>query len=197
MLAALVPAMLVIAQPDLGSGLVYIAVAFACCSSPACPGGTSRRSSRSARSRSPSCWSLAPAAGVQVLNSYQARTPHGLPAPLREPRSKAYQQQQSKIAIGSGQKIGRGAGRHADADNFVPEDETDFIFAAVGERYGFAGAALVLSLYALMIWRTLRIVAMAKNLFGALDRRRESWLCSCSRCSSTSAWRSASCPSPA
>ncbi len=38
----------------------------------------------------------------------------------------------------------------------------------VGERYGFVGAALVLSLYALMIWRGLRILTLAKNLFGAL-----------------------------
>ena len=50
----------------------------------------------------------------------------------------------------------------------MPEPTTDFIFAAIGERFGFAGAAVVLSLYALMIWRTLRIVVAAKNLFGAL-----------------------------
>src|SRR5207302_7819037 len=43
-----------------------------------------------------------------------------------------------------------------------------FIFAVVGEQYGFVGAALVLSLYALLIWRSLRILTVAKNLFGAL-----------------------------
>ena len=42
------------------------------------------------------------------------------------------------------------------------------MFSVVGETYGFAGAALVLSLYALLIWRILRIVTLAKNLFGAL-----------------------------
>ena len=52
--------------------------------------------------------------------------------------------------------------------NFLPEHHTDFIFAVVGERYGFVGAALVLSLYALLIWRGLRILTMAKNLYGAL-----------------------------
>ena len=50
----------------------------------------------------------------------------------------------------------------------MPEDHTDFIFAAVGEQYGFVGAALVLSLYALLIWRTLRILTMSKDLFGSL-----------------------------
>jgi len=50
----------------------------------------------------------------------------------------------------------------------VPEDHTDFVFAAVGEQYGFLGAALVLALYALLIWRALRVLLMAKDLFGAL-----------------------------
>ena len=52
--------------------------------------------------------------------------------------------------------------------NFLPEHHTDFVFAVVGERWGFVGAAFVLSLYALLIWRGLRILTMAKNLFGAL-----------------------------
>jgi rod shape determining protein RodA len=52
--------------------------------------------------------------------------------------------------------------------NFVPEDHTDFVFAAVGEQYGFIGAGLVLCLYALLIWRTLRILTMSKDLFGSL-----------------------------
>jgi rod shape determining protein RodA len=41
------------------------------------------------------------------------------------------------------------------------------VFAVVGERWGFIGAALVLSMYALLIWRGLRILTIAKNLFGA------------------------------
>jgi rod shape determining protein RodA len=52
--------------------------------------------------------------------------------------------------------------------HFLPENQTDFIFAVVGETYGFAGAALVLSLYALLIWRCVRILTMAKNLYGTL-----------------------------
>ena len=67
-----------------------------------------------------------------------------------------------------GQKLGRGAAASQTTLGLVSEPTTDFIFAVVGERFGFAGAALVLSLYALVIWRTLRIVAAAKNLFGAL-----------------------------
>jgi len=79
-----------------------------------------------------------------------------------------YQVHQSLIAIGAGQKFGLGASAAHAAVNFIPVNSTDFIFAALAERFGFAGAAFVLSLYALIIWRTLRIVAAAKNLFGAL-----------------------------
>jgi rod shape determining protein RodA len=50
----------------------------------------------------------------------------------------------------------------------VPYDESDFVFASVGEHHGFVGAALVLSLFALLIWRALRILTMAKDLFGSL-----------------------------
>ena len=80
-----------------------------------------------------------------------------------------YQQQQSKIAIGSGEKTGRGVENATQTGlDFLPEHHTDFIFAVVGETYGFAGAALVLSLYALLIWRGLHILTLAKNLYGAL-----------------------------
>jgi rod shape determining protein RodA len=52
--------------------------------------------------------------------------------------------------------------------NYLPAPTTDFVFAALGETYGFVGAALVLSLYALLIWRTLRILMTAKNLYGTV-----------------------------
>ena len=111
----------------------------------------------------------APAAGVHVLKPYQAERLTAFLHPSTNPQKQGYQQEESKIAIGSGQKTGRGAERHPDpALNFVPEDDTDFMFAAVGEQYGFVGAGLVLCLYALLIWRTLRILVMAKDLFGSL-----------------------------
>ena len=72
------------------------------------------------------------------------------------------------IAIGSGERTGRGEQATQTTLNFLPEEHTDFIFAVVGERWGFVGAALVLSLYALLVWRALRILTMAKNLFGAI-----------------------------
>ena len=72
------------------------------------------------------------------------------------------------VAIGSGQKTGRGDRATQTRLDFVPERHTDFIFAVIGERYGFMGAAFVLSLYALLFWRALRIVTLSKNSYGTL-----------------------------
>jgi rod shape determining protein RodA len=169
MLLALFPAFLVVAQPDLGSGMVYIVIAGAVLF----VAGTK--------------WThfavlgtllvtaivvvlvAAPAAGVHVLKPYQADRLTAFINPSDNPRGQGYQLNQSIIGIGAGQKTGRGAnGATQTKLNFLPEHHTDFIFSVVGEAYGFLGCALVLSLYALLIWRGLRILTMAKNLYGAL-----------------------------
>jgi rod shape determining protein RodA len=180
MLAALVPAMLVIAQPDLGSGMVYMAVAFVMLLVAGAPwqqlGGLVALV----------CVSVAvvlvaaPAIGVHVLKPYQTERLTAFLHPsanfeeIKEKESKTgepdprYQLAQSKIAIGSGQKTGRGSDSTQLTGNYLPEDDTDFAFAAVGEQYGFLGAGLVLCLYGLLIWRALRILTMSKDLFGSL-----------------------------
>jgi rod shape determining protein RodA len=168
MLAALVPAMLVIAEPDLGSGLVYMTIAFMMLF----VAGTSWKQLTGLLALVIASAALvlvaAPAVGVHVLKPYQEERLTAFLNPSAGTGEGAYQQLQSKVAIGSGQKTGRGAESTQIEGKYVPEDETDFIFAAVGEQYGFVGAALVLSLYALLIWRTLRILTMSKDLFGTL-----------------------------
>lgn len=168
MIAALVPAMFVIAQPDLGSGMVYMVVAYVLLF----VAGTSWRhlAALAALVAVSGAFVLvaAPAAGVNVLKPYQVARLTAFLHPSSNPQKEGYQQQESKIAIGAGQKTGRGANASQIPDGFVPESQTDFIFAAVGEQYGFAGAAVVLMLYALLIWRTLRILVMSKDLFGTL-----------------------------
>ena len=74
----------------------------------------------------------------------------------------------ASTAIGAGEKTGRGDQATQTELNFVPEHHTDFIFAVIGERYGFVGAAFVLSLYALLVWRALRLLTLSKNLYGTL-----------------------------
>jgi rod shape determining protein RodA len=168
MAAALVPAAFVIVQPDLGSGMVYMVIAFTLLF----VAGTSWRQLTALVALVVVSATLvlvvAPAAGVHVLKSYQEERLTAFMHPSSNHEKEGYQQEESKIAIGSGQKTGRGSGATQTKLNFVPEAQTDFVFAAVGEQYGFVGAALVLSLYALLIWRTLRILTMAKDLFGSL-----------------------------
>jgi rod shape determining protein RodA len=168
MLAALVPAMLVIAEPDLGSGLVYVTIAFMMLF----VAGTSWKQLTGlvvlVIASAAIVLVAAPAAGVHVLKPYQEERLTVFLNPSGSTGEGAYQQLQSKVAIGSGQKTGRGGESTQIEGKYVPEDETDFIFAALGEQYGFVGAALVLSLYALLIWRTLRILTISKDLFGSL-----------------------------
>jgi rod shape determining protein RodA len=169
MLLALLPALLVIPQPDLGTGLVYVAVAFMLLFF----AGTSWKQLTTLTAMFVASIAIvlvaAPAAGVHVLKPYQVQRLTGFLNPSHDPRNQTYNIIQSEIAIGSGQKTGRGVAHATQTSlHFLPENQTDFIFAVVGETYGFVGAALVLSLYALLIWRTLRILTMAKNLYGTL-----------------------------
>jgi rod shape determining protein RodA len=168
MLAALLPAMLVIAQPDLGSGLVYLTIAVTLLFVAGVPWGHLAGLLALGATAIALVLVVAPAAGVQVLKPYEVERLTSFLNPSSNPQKEGYQQLESKIAIGAGQRTGSGDNSTQIQGEFVPEDSTDFVFAAVGERYGFVGAALVLSLYALLIWRTLRILTLAKDLFGAL-----------------------------
>jgi rod shape determining protein RodA len=109
-----------------------------------------------------------PKAGHEVLHPYQVDRLTSFLHPSEDPSDAGYQQAQSVIAIGSGERLGRGNESTQTTLKFLPEEHTDFVFAVVGERWGFVGGALVLSLYALLCWRALRILTMAKNLFGAI-----------------------------
>jgi rod shape determining protein RodA len=168
MLLALVAAMLVIPQPDLGTGMVYVAVGF----SVLFFAGTSFKQLGALMAMFAVSVAIvlagAPAMGVHLLKPYQVQRLTGFLNPSHNVNSQTYQITESLIAIGSGQKTGRGKLATQTKLNFLPANDTDFVFAAVGESYGFVGAAVVLSLYALLIWRTLRILTMSKNLFGTL-----------------------------
>jgi rod shape determining protein RodA len=84
-------------------------------------------------------------------------------------RGFTYNSRQALIAIGSGGVTGKGY-LHGTQTNlqYVPEQKTDFIFTVIGEELGFAGAMLLLALLGLLVWRGLRIAAVARDPFGAL-----------------------------
>ncbi|HEX8856003.1 MAG TPA: rod shape-determining protein RodA [Thermoleophilaceae bacterium] len=169
MLLALLPAILVIAQPDLGSGLVYITIACALLF----VAGTKWTHFAVLGFLGAAAVTIvlvaAPAAGVHVLKDYQVQRLTAFINPSHDPRDQGYQLNQSITAIGSGEKTGRGPeGATQTKLDFIPEHHTDFIFSVVGEEFGFVGCAFVLSLYALLIWRGLRILTTSKNLYGSL-----------------------------
>jgi rod shape determining protein RodA len=168
LLLALVPAMLVVAQPDLGSGLVYLAIVIAVLFVAGAKWTHFAAAAALAATALVLVLLVAPALGVEVLKPYQQDRLTAFLNPSDDPADEGYQINQSLTAIGAGGKTGRGDQSTQTELNFLPEHHTDFIFSVVGEEFGFVGAALVLSLFALLIWRALRILTMSKNFYGAL-----------------------------
>jgi rod shape determining protein RodA len=167
-LLALVPAMLVIAQPDLGSGLVYLAIVLAVLFIAGTKWTHFAALGVLGAAAIAAVLIAAPAVGVEVLKPYQMDRLTAFLNPSDDISDKeGYQINQSLTAIGAGGKTGREEATQTELD-FLPEHHTDFIFSVVGEEFGFVGAALVLSLFALLIWRALRILTMSKNFYGAL-----------------------------
>jgi rod shape determining protein RodA len=105
-----------------------------------------------------------------LLKDYQLQRLTAFRDPNPDVRSEAYNLYQAKIAIASGGMRGKGLQRANTQTSldFVPEQHTDFIFTAVGEQLGFIGAATLLGLFGLLIWRALRIAGMSRDLFGTL-----------------------------
>jgi rod shape determining protein RodA len=162
------PAALVFLQPDLGTALVYAVVTLSVLfiagvrwTHFAALGGI-------AAAAVAIVLVIAPAVGTPILADYQQDRLTAFLHPSDDPRDSSYQINQALIAVGSGGKTGRGDDATQTQEGFLPERHTDFIFAVVGERFGFVGAAFLLSLYALLIWRALRIMTLSKNLYGSM-----------------------------
>ncbi len=107
---------------------------------------------------------------LDLLSEYQMNRIRVLIDPTIDPQGIGYQLIQSKNAIGSGLLFGKGLFQEGTLTdfNYVPEQETDFIFTAVGEQLGLIGGLLVLVAFVVIIWRLLVISANARDRFGAL-----------------------------
>jgi len=88
--------------------------------------------------------------------------------PAKWADSVAYQANQSLIALGSGGLLGKGLGRGTFKYGHLPEDTTDFIFAIIGEEFGFVGVALVIALFVVFVWLGLVVVSRCKDEFGRI-----------------------------
>jgi rod shape determining protein RodA len=104
----------------------------------------------------------------RVLESYQRERVVAFLNPECDPAGAGYQVIQSKIAIGSGNSTGQGFGRGSQkALAFLPRQHTDFIYSVVGEEFGFAGAAGVLLLFAVLILRGVTLAVQVRSSFAS------------------------------
>jgi rod shape determining protein RodA len=104
-----------------------------------------------------------------VLDDYQADRLTSFVNPDQNLERSGYNQDQSKIAIGTGGLTGQGLFEGTQTTgSYVPEQHTDFIFTVVGEELGFVGGSALLALFALIVWRSWRAARLANDLFGTL-----------------------------
>jgi rod shape determining protein RodA len=93
-----------------------------------------------------------------VFQDYQRARVLSFLHPLADVRGAGYNAYQSTIAVGSGEMLGKGIGFGTQSRlQFLPEYETDFIFAAFAEEWGFIGCLVLLTLYALVLWRLITL----------------------------------------
>ena len=166
---ALVPVLLVFKQPDLGTALVYSAAVAACLFVAGIRWShLAVLASIAALVVASVIWFL-PGAGIEVLEPYQTARLTGFTNPDSDPAGTTYNVTQSITAVGSGGLNGRGVeGATQTRLDYLPEHHTDFVFAALAEQRGFFGAALLLGLYLLVVWRGLRVIAVARDAFSAI-----------------------------
>jgi rod shape determining protein RodA len=168
LLLGAIPGMLVFLQPDLGSSMVYGVITLAVLFIAGTPWQHIAAVGGLAAAAVTIVLVVAPAANAPILQPYQEDRLTAFLSPSEDSAGTTYQINQSLISVGAGGKTGRGDEATQTRDGFLPERHTDFIFAVVGERYGFMGAAFILSLYALLIWRALRIMTLSKNRYGTI-----------------------------
>jgi len=165
----LVPVVLVFAQPDLGTALVYLAALGAILFVAGVPWRHLAVLGGAVVFIAVGVLWAGPAAGVSVLKSYQQQRLTCFTHPSTCSVAARYNVEQSITTVGSGQTLGRGLNGATQVNlGFLPESQTDFVFAGFAEQRGFVGAALLLGLYLLVLWRGLRVITVARDLFSAV-----------------------------
>ncbi|MFE9681655.1 rod shape-determining protein RodA [Streptomyces sp. NPDC002701] len=160
---AVVPILVVLLMPDLGSVMVMVIIVL----------GVLLASGASNR------WIFgligAGALGaiavwqLKILDEYQINRFAAFANPELDPAGVGYNTNQARIAIGSGGLFGTGLGKGSQTTGqFVPEQQTDFVFTVAGEELGFVGAGLILLLLGVVLWRACRIARETTELYGTI-----------------------------
>ncbi len=154
-----VPLLLVLAQPDIGTGIVLVVIWL----------------TMALVSRMPKRYPigliivgllLLPLA-VTFLKPYQRQRLDTFFQPTANPLGSGYNVVQSTIAVGSGQLLGRGLAAGGQSQlSFLPAQQTDFIFAVVAEKLGFVGGGLLIALFGALLTRMLVVAYRSRDRFG-------------------------------
>jgi cell division protein FtsW len=150
-------AALVLAQPDLGNCLTLITLTFTLLF---LAGGRARHLGLILAA------ALPPLVVAIWAAPYRLRRIVAFLDPWSDPRGSGFQIIQSWLALGNGGIFGQGIGASRQKLFYLPESHTDFIFAIIGEELGFVGAAAVVALFVVLVWRGLRIGLRAPDPFG-------------------------------
>jgi rod shape determining protein RodA len=160
---AAAPIAVIMLMPDLGSVMVMIVIVL----------GVLLASGASNRWIIGLC--LAGAAGavtvwaVGLLDEYQIDRFAAFANPALDPAGVGYNTNQARIAVGSGGLLGKGLFHGSQTTGqFVPEQQTDFVFTVAGEELGFLGGLLILVLLGVVIWRACRIAREASELYSTM-----------------------------
>ena len=164
----LAPAALVFLQPDLGTGIVLVAIALAILFVAGIPWQHFAAVGAAVVLIGAGVYAAGSAAGVQFLHGYQQDRLTAFLHPSNDPSDASYQVNQAVIAVGSGKEVGRGNDATQTELLFLPERHTDFIYAVIGERFGFLGAAFVVFLYAVLFWRAIRVMRISRSFYGTM-----------------------------
>jgi rod shape determining protein RodA len=164
----LVPAGLVLLQPDLGTGIVLMAIALTILFVAGIPWQHFAAIGALALLIAGGAYTAGSAVGIDFVHGYQEDRLTAFLHPSEDPSDASYQVNQAIIAVGSGEEVGRGDNATQTELLFLPERHTDFVFAVIGERFGFAGAAFVVLLYSVLFWRVIRLMRQATSFYGTL-----------------------------
>ncbi len=156
-----IPVALILKQPDLGTTLVIAAIVAAMLFAAGAPLRVLGTMGAGGIAVVPLLWGF--------LHDYQRQRLVVFLDPGVDPLGAGYALIQSKIAVGSGQLLGKGL-LHGTQTllHFIPEQHTDFIFTVIAEDFGFVGAILMLALFGLWLWRGMQIAMAAKDRLGML-----------------------------
>ncbi|AXI77549.1 rod shape-determining protein RodA [Peterkaempfera bronchialis] len=163
LLLAAIPMGIIMLMPDLGSVMVMVVIVLGVLLASGAPNRWVLGLISAGVAGALAVWKF------KLLSQYQIDRFAAFANPALDPAGVGYNTNQARIAIGSGGLLGKGLFHGTQTTGqFVPEQQTDFIFTVAGEELGFVGAGLILVLLGVVMWRACRVARQAGDLYGTV-----------------------------